>query len=137
MVTLTVIRSYPMAREQGVQMSLWTLLLRDGLIYYFCVIAAQILSLLVSVAPIDISVSIPIMSCYPPVIVVSIANNRLLIHLETLLQGDVSDEATTDVVSARIFSNDTAGGVRTPRAFGYNGKRRNARDPFSTELSTL
>ncbi|PVF90780.1 hypothetical protein CPB86DRAFT_681605, partial [Serendipita vermifera] len=85
MVILTVIQSYPMTRGQGIQTSLWTLLLRDGLIYYFCVIAARILSLVVSTAPVHISVSTPILSCAPSVFVVSIASNRLFIHLETVL----------------------------------------------------
>jgi hypothetical protein len=138
MVTLTVIRSFPMVRGQGIQMSLWTLLLRDGLIYYFCVIASQILSIIVILAPIDISISIPIMSCYPPIVVVAIACNRLLIRLEMQLQGEKNDDHTTDIVSARIFSNDDfEGGHNTPRAFDYNGKKRQNHDPLATELSNL
>jgi hypothetical protein len=138
MVTLTVIRSFPMVHGQGVQMSLWTLLLRDGLIYYFFIIASQILAIIAALAPIDVSISIPIMSCYPPIVVEGIACNRLFIRLETQLQGEINDDYTTDIVSARIFSHeDVEGGHNIPRAFDYKGKKRHTQDPLATELSNL
>ncbi|PVF96869.1 hypothetical protein CPB86DRAFT_786501 [Serendipita vermifera] len=138
MFILTVIRSYPVARTQGMKVSLWTLLLRDGLVFYLCVIAAHILSIIAILAPVDISISTPIMMSYPPIAVVGIACNRLFIRLEMLLQGIMDEDDSMDTVSARIFSNNDLKRARqAPRAFQYNGKKRDVDDPLSTELSNL
>ncbi|PVF96865.1 hypothetical protein CPB86DRAFT_708243, partial [Serendipita vermifera] len=134
MVILTVVRSCPGARERSLKMPLWTLLLKDGVLYYCCIIAAQLLALIASLVPVDINVSFPIILSYPLVVVTGVACNRLFIRLETLLQGGGEDmTGLTNVDSTVIFLGES-GGNQT--ALMYSGRRR-LRDPLSTDFSAI
>lgn len=110
-IVLTVIKSYPQARQlsgnsKGV---ISTLLLTDGLAYYFAIIVSQVFTIIVQLTA-DASVSIPVLSSYPGLMVIAVSCNRLFIRLQrNLLKKEVNMDTTAGITMAEETETETYG----------------------------
>jgi hypothetical protein len=98
-LTLTVIKSYPLARQAS-RSSVFTMILEDGLIYYIVMLSLHVINLIILFTPSLAAASI--MPSYPTIAVMAVACNRLLIRQQRLLLGHRS-EVTSHFPSTNIF----------------------------------
>jgi hypothetical protein len=87
-IILTVIKSYPLARVAS-RTSLFTMILEDGLIYYFSILALHLLNLIIIFTP-SLAVG-SLVAFYPAFAMVTVACNRLLIRQHRMLLGHESE----------------------------------------------
>jgi hypothetical protein len=99
MVTLTVIKSYPLARQRDAQTPLFTMFLEDGLVYYFFLLALHILNVIIIFTPSLAPASF--VASYPLVAAMAVACNRLLIRQQRVLLGP-GPEVTSNFLSAEL-----------------------------------
>jgi hypothetical protein len=92
-IILTAIKSLPHARHTP----LFTMVLRDGFVYYFSILALHILNLIILFTP-SLAVA-SIMPSYPTLAVMTVACNRLLIRQQRMLI-DADSETTANFQSS-------------------------------------
>jgi hypothetical protein len=92
MITLTVIKAYPLAQQREMRTPLFTMIFKDGLVYYFSLLALHILSLILIFTP-SLAASSTLAS-YPLLVVMTITCNRLLIRQQRMLLGPGQDMDT-------------------------------------------
>jgi hypothetical protein len=83
MITLTAVKSFPLARQRDAHTPLFTMVLGDGLTYYFFILALHVLNLIILFTPSLAAASF--VASYPSVAVMAVACNRLLIRQQRLL----------------------------------------------------
>ncbi|KAG8806949.1 hypothetical protein FRC17_004716, partial [Serendipita sp. 399] len=128
-VVLTVIRTYPLARQANIRTPLFTLLLRDGLFFYILIIISQVITLVAFLVPSQFTG--PILESSPAIAVLSIACNRMLVRLQRTLiiatQDPYSGGSQTESVSARWTVGGSPKGSQG-RGGGGGGGRPETRD---------
>ncbi|KIM31962.1 hypothetical protein M408DRAFT_241477 [Serendipita vermifera MAFF 305830] len=82
-VVLTVYKSWSIAVQSGIRTPVFTMLMSDGLIYYWIIMAAHILSFVCMKVP--SSMTLPIIGSYPSITVTVVACGRLFARLQRLL----------------------------------------------------
>jgi hypothetical protein len=141
-IIFTMIRSYPIARDRGhFKLPLLTVLITDGLFYYFAILIAQVCMLVIPFVS-SRSVSIPLISSYAAISIIGVATNRLFIRLQSVLLMRVHGNTSSDTASSRPWTSrittNKAGGGRPNRGgptLGY--ERRRALDPWDTCVSDI
>lgn len=82
-VILTVYKTWSITIQSGIRTPLFTMLLSDGLLYYWIIMASQVLSFICMMVP--SSLTVPIIGAYPSITITGIACNRLFTRLQRLL----------------------------------------------------
>ncbi|PVF98119.1 hypothetical protein CPB86DRAFT_853620 [Serendipita vermifera] len=142
-IIFTMIRTYPMARGSGgFRLPLLTVLITDGLFYYFAILVAQVCMLVIPFVS-SRSVSIPLVSSYAAISVVGVAVNRLFIRLQSVLLNRVYVNRSGNITSAKpwmsgmsITQAEIADTNRNAHMFDYR-RRQSARNPWDTDISDV
>ena len=91
-VFMIVFKSYPTIRVQGVKAPLYSLLFGDGVVFYSAILVAHLLVLVSLLSP--SMATLPIIESCPPMLVIGVACNRLLLRSQRLLQSRGSELPT-------------------------------------------
>jgi hypothetical protein len=83
-IVLTVIKSYPLLRQGSITLPLSNLLFKDGLVFYFAILATQLITLICSYTG-NMSLLMSITLSGPALPVSTVACNRLLMRLQSAL----------------------------------------------------
>jgi hypothetical protein len=100
-IIFEITKSFPLAQHT----SLFMMVLRDGLVYYFSIIALHVLHLIILFTP-SLAVA-SIMPSYPTLAMMTVACNRLLIRQQRMLL-DSDPDMTTDFQSSDPRTVSTA-----------------------------
>jgi hypothetical protein len=98
-IFLIVLKSFPIVRLRRVKAPLYSLIFEDGMKFYFAMLLTQILTLVAMISP--SMATAPILGSAPPLFVIGVACNRLLLRSQRLLEGRGSD----------FSSSFTSGGI--------------------------
>jgi hypothetical protein len=132
-VILTVVKTYPQARQQAgnPRRLIAPLLFSDGLIYYLTIIVVQIVTLFLKYLA-ETSISLPVLVSSPCLAVVAISCNRLFIRLQKNLRNrsdTVFESATLTLPTMEVNCDKFV-------AVGQGGRWR-VRPPLSVDFSSL
>ncbi|KAG8867286.1 hypothetical protein FRC20_006196 [Serendipita sp. 405] len=113
-VFFTILKSYPLLAQKSIDRGMFRLssvLFNDGVIYYSAVILSQAISLYASTISVEThpTVSIPIVSSAPAIVVTTVACNRLFLRLhDVILTREDEDEPVRGVANGSRKGAGTA-----------------------------
>jgi hypothetical protein len=109
-IALTVIKVWPVLRNRQTRLPLFTILVQDGLVFYFSTISIHFVVLFTGLFA-DLTIALAIFGTLPATAVTGVACNRLLLRLQgvllesTIIGTDI--EMTPVGVSAGVHASDT------------------------------